>query len=168
MRAQTKQYLPKATNKSEEMFYNFLSGVVGGTVATTCNTPLDVVTSRMVRHRRGDEADGSNTLRTTMPALNPLPFPSLPFPSLRRCPPCPTTPTHPPSDHVLLVGSPPQRNVLPGEPVKYRWGIPSLFMIAREEGWRALYKGYLPKLLRLGPGGGILLVTFEFVSNWLR
>lgn len=32
----------------------------------------------------------------------------------------------------------------------------------------ALYKGFVPKVLRLGPGGGILLVVFEAVSNAMR
>lgn len=45
-------------------------------------------------------------------------------------------------------------------PSKYNWSIPSLFIVAREEGFRALYKGFVPKVLRLGPGGGILLVVY--------
>lgn len=32
----------------------------------------------------------------------------------------------------------------------------------------ALYKGFVPKVLRLGPGGGILLVVFESVTSWMR
>lgn len=32
----------------------------------------------------------------------------------------------------------------------------------------ALYKGFTPKVLRLGPGGGILLVVFEVVTNFMR
>jgi solute carrier family 25 2-oxodicarboxylate transporter 21 len=32
---------------------------------------------------------------------------------------------------------------------------------------RALYKGYVPKVLRLGPGGGILKVVFDKVSQFL-
>lgn len=43
-----RQMLPQPTSKSEELLYKFLSGVVGGIIGTTCNTPLDVVTSRMV------------------------------------------------------------------------------------------------------------------------
>lgn len=50
---------------------------------------------------------------------------------------------------------------------KYSWTLPSLAMIAREEGLGALYKGFVPKVLRLGPGGGILLVVFESVSSLL-
>ncbi|KAM9955597.1 hypothetical protein ACTFIW_009090 [Dictyostelium discoideum] len=50
---------------------------------------------------------------------------------------------------------------------KYNWCIPSIFTVAREEGFSALYKGFLPKVLRLGPGGGILLVVNEFVMKLL-
>ena len=32
----------------------------------------------------------------------------------------------------------------------------------------ALYKGFVPKVLRLGPGGGILLVVFDTVTTWMR
>jgi solute carrier family 25 2-oxodicarboxylate transporter 21 len=56
------------------------------------------------------------------------------------------------------------QNVLPGQPRRYNWVWPGIFKIAREEGWKALYKGYLPKVLRLGPGGGIMLVGFEFFA----
>ncbi|EAL73305.1 mitochondrial substrate carrier family protein [Dictyostelium discoideum AX4] len=50
---------------------------------------------------------------------------------------------------------------------KYNWCIPSILTVAREEGFSALYKGFLPKVLRLGPGGGILLVVNEFVMKLL-
>lgn len=51
---------------------------------------------------------------------------------------------------------------------KYNWTIPALSTIAKEEGFAALYKGFTPKVLRLGPGGGILLVVFEVVTNFMR
>lgn len=41
---------------------------------------------------------------------------------------------------------------------KYNWSYPALGIVCREEGFRALYKGFAPKVLRLGPGGGVLLV----------
>jgi len=53
-------------------------------------------------------------------------------------------------------------------PRKYNWTLPSVVIIAKEEGLAALYKGFIPKVLRLGPGGGILLVVFETVSNFIR
>ncbi|CUM62888.1 uncharacterized protein PRCAT00000447001 [Priceomyces carsonii] len=51
---------------------------------------------------------------------------------------------------------------------KYIWTFPSLFMVAKEEGLAALYKGFIPKVLRLGPGGGILLVVYTSVMDMFR
>ncbi|KAI5464761.1 mitochondrial carrier domain-containing protein [Mariannaea sp. PMI_226] len=55
-----------------------------------------------------------------------------------------------------------------GQVPKYNWAFPSVFTVAREEGFAALYKGFLPKVLRLGPGGGILLVVFTTVMDTFR
>jgi solute carrier family 25 2-oxodicarboxylate transporter 21 len=57
---------------------------------------------------------------------------------------------------------------LPGQPAKYGWAWPALGTIIKEEGFSALYKGFTPKVLRLGPGGGILLVVFDQVSSFIR
>ena len=51
---------------------------------------------------------------------------------------------------------------------KYNWAFPALGTVMREEGFGALYKGFLPKVLRLGPGGGILLVVFTGVMDFFR
>eukprot|EP00160_Parvularia_atlantis_P013853 Unigene3113_Nuclearia_a/m.9553 Unigene3113_Nuclearia_a/g.9553 ORF Unigene3113_Nuclearia_a/g.9553 Unigene3113_Nuclearia_a/m.9553 type:complete len:303 (-) Unigene3113_Nuclearia_a:242-1150(-) len=51
---------------------------------------------------------------------------------------------------------------------KYHWTLPGLATIAREEGLAALWKGFVPKVVRLGPGGGILLVVFDVVSDLIR
>ncbi|KNC97496.1 uncharacterized protein SPPG_07411 [Spizellomyces punctatus DAOM BR117] len=53
-------------------------------------------------------------------------------------------------------------------PYKYNWAIPAIVRIAREEGFSALYKGFVPKVLRLGPGGGILLVVYDLVTSYMR
>jgi solute carrier family 25 2-oxodicarboxylate transporter 21 len=42
--------------------------------------------------------------------------------------------------------------------------FPSLALIAREEGWRALYRGFVPKALRLGIGQSVGLVTFQVTA----
>lgn len=55
-----------------------------------------------------------------------------------------------------------------GQALKYNWAWPSLGLIAKEEGFAALYKGFLPKVLRLGPGGGVLLVVYTNVMEWFR
>ncbi|CAM1502032.1 Fc.00g040160.m01.CDS01 [Cosmosporella sp. VM-42] len=51
---------------------------------------------------------------------------------------------------------------------KYNWAFPSVVTVAKEEGFSALYKGFIPKVLRLGPGGGILLVVFTTVMDTFR
>ncbi|KAK9363028.1 mitochondrial carrier domain-containing protein [Lipomyces starkeyi] len=51
---------------------------------------------------------------------------------------------------------------------KYNWAWPSIFLVAKEEGFAALYKGFVPKVLRLGPGGGILLVVFTACMDFFR
>ena len=57
---------------------------------------------------------------------------------------------------------------VPGGVLKYNWAWPALGTVMREEGFGALYKGFAPKVLRLGPGGGILLVVFTGVMDWFR
>lgn len=56
----------------------------------------------------------------------------------------------------------------PGVVPKYNWTVPSVFTVFREEGFAALYKGFLPKVLRLGPGGGILLVVYTSCMDYFR
>jgi len=57
---------------------------------------------------------------------------------------------------------------VPGQAPKYNWAWPALGTIAKEEGAAALYKGFLPKVLRLGPGGGVLLVVYTNMMEWFR
>jgi len=59
-------------------------------------------------------------------------------------------------------------NRIPGVIPKYRWTYPSLVLIFREEGPAALYKGFVPKVLRLAPGGGVLLLVVEATLNFFR
>lgn len=55
-----------------------------------------------------------------------------------------------------------------GQALKYNWAWPAIGTVMREEGVAALYKGFLPKVLRLGPGGGILLVVFTGVMDFFK
>ncbi|KAG1750442.1 mitochondrial carrier [Suillus paluster] len=57
---------------------------------------------------------------------------------------------------------------VPGVVSKYNWTYPALMTIMREEGPAALYKGFLPKVLRLAPGGGVLLLVVEFTLGVFR
>jgi solute carrier family 25 2-oxodicarboxylate transporter 21 len=51
---------------------------------------------------------------------------------------------------------------------KYNWAWGACGTVLKEEGFGALYKGFLPKVLRLGPGGGILLVVYTGVMDFFR
>ncbi|KAJ7085413.1 mitochondrial carrier domain-containing protein [Mycena belliarum] len=57
---------------------------------------------------------------------------------------------------------------IPGVAPKYNWTYPALATIFREEGAGALYKGFVPKVLRLAPGGGVLLLVVEFTLGVFR
>jgi len=93
-------------NKKENQFWiKFIAGTIAGGVATTLNTPFDVVKSRMQMGKSS-------------------------------------------------AGTP-------------KWSIPCLIKIFNEEGFKALFKGYVPRMVRLGPGGGIMIVVFDSVSEWL-
>ena len=52
--------------------------------------------------------------------------------------------------------------------LKYRNSFQSLQLIRVEEGVGALYKGLSARLLRLGPGGGIMIVAFELLTDLLK
>ncbi|KAF2094710.1 mitochondrial 2-oxodicarboxylate carrier 1 [Rhizodiscina lignyota] len=106
---QVKSLMPVATDRSQRVRNDLISGAIGGTVGTILNTPMDVVKSRIQNSPR----------------------------------------------------------VAGGVP-KYGWAWPALGIVLREEGFGALYKGFLPKVLRLGPGGGILLVVFTGVMDFFR
>ncbi|KAI0298333.1 mitochondrial carrier domain-containing protein [Multifurca ochricompacta] len=58
--------------------------------------------------------------------------------------------------------------ITPGVIPKYNWTYPALVTIFREEGPAALYKGFVPKALRLAPGGGVLLLVVEFTLDVFR
>lgn len=57
---------------------------------------------------------------------------------------------------------------IPGVTPKYNFSYPALITIAREEGFAALYKGFVPKVLRLAPGGGVLLLVVELTLGMFR
>lgn len=44
----------------------------------------------------------------------------------------------------------------------------TIFIVAKEEGFAALYKGLVPKVMRLGPGGAIMLIVYEYVYEYLQ
>ncbi|TKR67434.1 hypothetical protein L596_023586 [Steinernema carpocapsae] len=50
----------------------------------------------------------------------------------------------------------------------YTGCLQTVKLVYQQEGFRALYKGLVPKIMRLGPGGGIMLVAYENVYEWLK
>ncbi|XP_051662488.1 mitochondrial 2-oxodicarboxylate carrier isoform X2 [Manacus candei] len=56
---------------------------------------------------------------------------------------------------------------VPGE-IKYRTCFKTMATVYKEEGFLALYKGLLPKIMRLGPGGAVMLLIYEYVYAWLQ
>uniref|UniRef100_A0A8C5NNX8 Mitochondrial 2-oxodicarboxylate carrier n=1 Tax=Junco hyemalis TaxID=40217 RepID=A0A8C5NNX8_JUNHY len=56
---------------------------------------------------------------------------------------------------------------VPGE-IKYRTCFKTMATVYKEEGFLALYKGLLPKIMRLGPGGAVMLLVYEYVYTWLQ
>ncbi|XP_023783624.1 mitochondrial 2-oxodicarboxylate carrier isoform X2 [Cyanistes caeruleus] len=56
---------------------------------------------------------------------------------------------------------------VPGE-IKYRTCFKTMATVYKEEGFLALYKGLLPKIMRLGPGGAVMLLVYEYVYAWLQ
>lgn len=51
---------------------------------------------------------------------------------------------------------------------RYTSTAQTLLDILREEGPRSLYKGFVPKALRMGMGGAVGITTFEFVKGLLQ
>jgi len=51
---------------------------------------------------------------------------------------------------------------------KYRGTLQSLTLIYKEEGLAACYKGFQPKAIRMGLGGGVAMMTFEFTKSFLN
>ncbi|CAH1104121.1 unnamed protein product [Psylliodes chrysocephalus] len=51
--------------------------------------------------------------------------------------------------------------------IKYKSTFRSISIVYKEEGFTALYKGLLPKVLRLGPGGAIMLVVYDYAHSYL-
>ncbi|CAG9801327.1 unnamed protein product [Chironomus riparius] len=51
--------------------------------------------------------------------------------------------------------------------VKYKSTFQAIQLVYREEGFKALYKGLTPKVMRLAPGGAIMMIVYEYVYEAL-
>lgn len=52
--------------------------------------------------------------------------------------------------------------------IKYKTCFQTIKLVYKEEGYLALYKGLVPKVLRLGPGAAIMMIVYENVFQWLK
>jgi solute carrier family 25 (mitochondrial 2-oxodicarboxylate transporter), member 21 len=50
---------------------------------------------------------------------------------------------------------------------KPNWVFKEFYSVLKNEGFFALYKGFVPKVLRLGPGGGILYLVYNKICSLL-
>lgn len=51
--------------------------------------------------------------------------------------------------------------------IVYKGTLQTICLVYQREGFKALYKGLLPKVLRLGPGGAIMLIVYEKMKVYL-
>lgn len=70
--------------------------------------------------------------------------------------------------HISLSLSPAKGPQPIAGQIKYKSTFATMAMVAREEGYGALYKGLLPKVMRLGPGGAIMLLVYEYAYEYLQ
>jgi len=43
-----------------------------------------------------------------------------------------------------------------------------IFKVWKEEGFGAIYRGYIAKVSRLGPGGGVMIMVVDVVNGLLN
>ncbi|XP_076632482.1 mitochondrial 2-oxodicarboxylate carrier isoform X2 [Colletes latitarsis] len=51
--------------------------------------------------------------------------------------------------------------------ILYKDTLQTIYLVYHREGFQALYKGLVPKILRLGPGGAIMLIVYEHMKYYL-
>ncbi len=51
---------------------------------------------------------------------------------------------------------------------KNPWALKAVYSVYKCEGFSALYRGFVPKLLRLGFGGGLLMFSFEYALVYIE
>jgi solute carrier family 25 citrate transporter 1 len=70
--------------------------------------------------------------------------------------------------HTDVVKTRLQKQVVhEGKVPKYTGLLQACFVIAKEEGVLALWKGITPRLLRIMPGQAITFMTYEAVSSFM-
>ena len=69
---------------------------------------------------------------------------------------------------VQVVRSRLQQRVGASQSLRYTSSFGTLAIIIRGEGWRALYKGIVPNLLRVMPQSSLMFVVYEGVLQGLE
>ena len=136
---------------------NLLSGTVGGMVGTILNTPYVSIVSQLTL-----VAWIFNQLTSCLFLFCALASMS----SSRESKVQRTFPESLPNTAGHTLRKYPLR--CPFFPAVDEPGCSRLVTIMREEGPAALYKGFVPKVLRLAPGGGVLLLVVEFTLEVFR
>lgn len=96
---------------------NLIAGSIAGAIGTVCNTPADVIKTRLQ------------------------------------------------NNHALAIAKPELQAELSKMPQKT---FPALLYLVKTEGISTLWRGFAPKVVRLGPGGGIMFCVYEYVAEKLR
>ena len=133
---------------------NLLSGTVGGTVGTILNTPyvhISICHPLSLGLRYADA--GLDSTSSSHGSKERQRFRE----SFRSI-----------TGHTPRKFLPVEPKHLPQPLIKLGVYFSRLVMIMREEGPAALYKGFIPKVLRLAPGGGVLLLVVEFTLEIFR
>lgn len=50
----------------------------------------------------------------------------------------------------------------------YKYTFPTLYLIYKTEGFKACYKGFAPKVIRMGLGGAVCMGAFEATCHILH
>jgi len=128
---QVRQLLPTATNKKSQMTNDIIAGTVGGYVQLLSNSvPASYDWFGQHCRYRTQHSYGCCQVPVSNLALMGYSWQLLMRPSIQNTP------------------------RIAGQVPKYNWAWGAVGTVLKEEGFGALYKGFLPKVLRLGPGGG--------------
>lgn len=143
--------IQRRTDRASLPWY-FLSAGVSGAVASAATQPLDVVKTRL---QTQDLLAGQHPSTPSAPS-RPSGIGSG------------TSIGDAASEARLIDRAAPLGSSTVARQPKYTGCLPAIRTIVLEEGWLALYKGVLPRMLHSVPSAAMCWGTYETVSRWLR